>query len=76
DLRLRPLPYRSLQLGLCGEAARRSADEWTVAIRDVTPLAHRIHALVNRGDPDSAARLLPRERPYPVADELLAHLRG
>lgn len=42
DLRLQPLPYRSLQLGLAGEAARRYADEWTVAIRDVTPLAHEI----------------------------------
>ncbi|KIA59465.1 DUF4291 domain-containing protein, partial [Nocardia vulneris] len=31
DLSLRPLPHRSLQLGLSGEAARRYADEWTVA---------------------------------------------
>ncbi|MDL5203488.1 DUF4291 domain-containing protein [Streptomyces sp. ALI-76-A] len=76
DLRLRALPYRSLQLGLSGEAVRRYADEWTVAIRDVTPLAHEIRALVGGGDLDSAARLLPRERPYPLAEELLAHLRG
>ncbi|MDL2078354.1 DUF4291 domain-containing protein [Streptomyces sp. GXMU-J15] len=76
NLRLQPLPYRSLQLGLSGEAARRYADEWTVSIRDVTPLAHEIHALVRAGDLDSAARLLPEERPYPVDEELLAHLRG
>ncbi|WP_190012898.1 DUF4291 domain-containing protein [Streptomyces lucensis] len=76
DLRLRPLPYRSLQLGLSGEAARRYADEWTVGIRDVTPLAHEIRALVAAGDLDSAAGLLPREPPYPDGDELLAHLRG
>ncbi|MEU7424158.1 DUF4291 domain-containing protein [Streptomyces sp. NPDC040750] len=76
DLRLRPLPYRSLQLGLAGEAARRYADEWTVAIRDVTPLAHEIHALVAAGDLDSAARLLPPERPYTIAGEPLAHLEG
>lgn len=75
DLHLAPLPYRSLQLGLSGEASRHYADEWTIAIRDVTPLAHEIHALVDGGDLDSA-RLLPRERPYPVEDELLAHLRG
>ncbi|MEU8148617.1 DUF4291 domain-containing protein [Nonomuraea sp. NPDC048901] len=75
-LRLQPLPYRSLQLGLSGEAVRRYADEWTVAIRDMTPLAHEIHALVSGGDLDSAARLLPQERSYPVGDELLAHLRG
>ncbi|WP_028809512.1 DUF4291 domain-containing protein [Streptomyces sp. 351MFTsu5.1] len=76
DLLLQPLPYRSLQLGLSGEAARRYADEWTVSIRDVTPLAHEIHALVGSGDLGSAARLLPQERPYPVEDEVLAPLRG
>ena len=75
DLRLQPRPYRSLQLGLSGEAVRRYGDEWTVAIRDVTPLAHEIHALVNGGQLGPAARLLPRERPYPVDDGLLAHLR-
>ena len=75
-LQLQPLPYRSLQLGLSSEAARRYADEWTVAIRGVTALAHEIHALVSCGDLDSAARLLPQERPYPIGDELLAHLRG
>ncbi|MCZ4605177.1 DUF4291 domain-containing protein [Streptomyces sp. Lzd4kr] len=76
DLHLQPLPYRSLQLGLSGEAVRRYADEWTVSIRDVTPLAHEIHALVNGGDLDSATRLLPQERAYPTGGELLAHLRG
>ncbi len=76
DLHLHPLPYRSLQLGLSAEAARRSADEWTVTISDATPLAHEIQALVSDGDLDSAARLLPQERPYPVPDEFLAHLRN
>ncbi|MFF7274331.1 DUF4291 family protein [Streptomyces griseorubiginosus] len=76
NLRLQPLPYRSLQLGLSGEAVRRYADEWTVAIRDVTPLAREIQALVHSGDLDSAARALPQERAYPMEDELLDHLRG
>ncbi|MFI1162463.1 DUF4291 domain-containing protein [Streptomyces sp. NPDC020801] len=76
DLHLQPLPYRSLQLGLSGEAAGRYADEWTVAIRDVTPLAQEIQVLVSGGDLDSAAGLLPRERPYPIGDDLLAHLCG
>ncbi|MFJ5261222.1 DUF4291 domain-containing protein [Streptomyces sp. NPDC088387] len=76
DLRLQPLRYRALQLGLSGETVRRYADEWTVGIRDVTPLAHRVHALVTRGKLDEAADLLPRERPYPVTGDLLAHLKG
>ncbi|MCX5423271.1 DUF4291 domain-containing protein [Streptomyces sp. NBC_00078] len=76
DLHLQPLPYRSLQLGLSGEAALRYADEWTVAIRDVTPLAREIHGLVSGGDLASASRLLPQERPYPVGEEFLAHVCG
>jgi hypothetical protein len=63
DLDLRPLPYRSLQMGLRGEAARRYADEWIVNTRDVTGLARRVHALMLAGDRDGAAALLPQERP-------------
>jgi hypothetical protein len=76
DLHLRPLPHRSLQLGLAKEAARRYADEWTVSITDVTPLARTIHALVREGDLARAQEHLPAERPYPDQDELLAHLRS
>ncbi|MFE9402761.1 DUF4291 domain-containing protein [Streptomyces sp. NPDC006530] len=65
DLRLQALPYRSLQLGLAGEAVRRYADEWVVDIRDVTPLAQRVHALVRDGQLDAARALLPAERVYP-----------
>jgi hypothetical protein len=74
DLHLQPLPHRSLQLGLAGEAARLYADEWIVSIADVTPLAHTIHAHVRDADLDAARQLLPSERPYPVNDELLNHL--
>ncbi|MEV7403958.1 DUF4291 domain-containing protein [Streptomyces sp. NPDC091267] len=66
DLHLNRLPYRSLQLGLAGDAARRYADEWTVSVRDVTPLAREIHELVRAGRSDEAARLLPAELPYPA----------
>lgn len=75
DLHLNPLEHRSLQLGLSGEASRRYADEWTVAITDVTPLAHEVRDLVRRGDLDEAAALLPEEHPYPAEDEAIAHLR-
>ncbi|MFE5882138.1 DUF4291 domain-containing protein [Streptomyces hydrogenans] len=74
DLRLQPLPHRSLQLGLTGEAARRYADEWIVDVTDVTASAHRIHAHVREGELDAARRLLPDERPYAVREEALAHL--
>ncbi|UED86547.1 DUF4291 domain-containing protein [Streptomyces profundus] len=74
DLLLRPLPYRSLQLGLSGEAVARYADEWIVAIEDITPLAHRVHGLVRDGDLDAARGLLPAEPPCPVDESDLAHL--
>jgi hypothetical protein len=74
NLKLAPLPYRSLQLGLSGEASARYADEWTVSIADVTPLAHEIHGLVRAGDLDAARSLLPEERPYPAGADLIGHL--
>jgi hypothetical protein len=57
SLGLQPLPYRSLQMGLSGEAVDRYVDEWITEMTDVTALARRIHA----GEHD----LLPVERPYP-----------
>ncbi|MFJ7156165.1 DUF4291 domain-containing protein [Streptomyces sp. NPDC101118] len=76
DLRLNALPHRSLQLGLSGSLSRAYADEWTVSIRDVTPLARQVHALVRAGDDTAARALLPEERPYPVPEGGLAHING
>ncbi|MFD9291329.1 DUF4291 domain-containing protein [Streptomyces sp. NPDC060030] len=63
DLHLNTLPYRSLQLGLSGEATRRYADEWLVSVTDVTPLAREVHALVRAGETGRASALLPAEKP-------------
>nr|WP_324615845.1 DUF4291 family protein [Streptomyces puniciscabiei] len=65
-----------MQLGLAGEAAARYADEWVVGIEDVTPPASEVHGLVRAGELAGATGLLPEERPYPVADGVLAHLRA
>ncbi|GAA0246492.1 hypothetical protein GCM10009539_34820 [Cryptosporangium japonicum] len=67
DLHLRPLAHRSLQLGLGREAARRYADEWIVAITDVTALVREIHDLVRRGELSAAAARLPDERPLALS---------
>ncbi|GEC07046.1 hypothetical protein SSP24_47010 [Streptomyces spinoverrucosus] len=74
DLHLTPLPHRSLQLGLAGEAAARYADEWIVGIEDVTPLTREVHGLVRAGELARAGELLPNERPYPLDHDALAHL--
>ncbi|MFM9615347.1 DUF4291 domain-containing protein [Streptomyces niveiscabiei] len=75
NLRLAPLPHRSLQLGLAGEATERYADDWIVGIEDVTGLAKKVHAHVRAGELDAAASLLPEERPYEMDETALAHLR-
>jgi hypothetical protein len=67
DLQLAPLPYRSLQVGLSGQALERYVNEWIQQITEVTALAHAIHGLVCAGELGKARELLPRERPYPAA---------
>jgi uncharacterized protein DUF4291 len=74
SLRLGPLPYRSLQVGLSGEAVTRYVDEWTVSITDVTEVAHRIRDLLRAGDEANATALLPPKRPYPLPLEIGAAL--
>lgn len=74
DLYLQPLPYRSLQLGLSGEAAAAYADEWITAVRDVTPLVRTVHDLARQERMAEATSLLPAELAYPAPDGLLGHL--
>ncbi|MFI6357142.1 DUF4291 family protein [Streptomyces sp. NPDC050743] len=63
DPRHSPLPYRSLRLGLAGEAAARYADEWIGGIEDVTAPATEVHDLVRAREPERATRALREERP-------------
>jgi hypothetical protein len=64
------LPRRAIQVGLSGPAVGHYLDEWIVAIRDVTALAHRVEALARSGRPGEAGQLVPVERVYPVAPGL------
>ena len=66
SLHLRPLPYRSLQVGLSGEAVDRYVEAWTVALTDINPVIHRIRDLLRAGDEQAAQAQLPVERPYPL----------
>jgi hypothetical protein len=74
DLRLQPQSWRSLQIGLSGQAVHQYLDDWITGVTDATPLAHRIHALTLAGDTASAAGLLPVERPYPLPEPLAVRL--
>ena len=70
SLHLQTLPYRSLQVGLSGEAVDRYVDEWTVAINDITRTVHRIRDLLRAGDHREAAAHLPAEQVYPLPEQL------
>lgn len=65
SLKLDPLPHRSIQIGLTGEAVPRYVNEWIQNISEITDLAQEIHALVAQGDIAAAQELLPTERVYP-----------
>lgn len=66
DLRLNPLPYRAIQVGLSGEAVTRYLDDWIVGITDVTQLAADVHKAVRHGNTEAATALLPPEREFPL----------
>lgn len=75
DLLLRPLPYRSLQVGLSGEAAERYTQDWTCSITEITAEARAIQALVAAGRLAEAEAQLPREFIYPLPPAV-RHLIG
>lgn len=68
-----PEPRRAIQLGLRGAALARFADEWLLAVEDVTPQvrAQRAHA---RSPFDRLC--VPAEQVYPVADAEVAARLG
>jgi hypothetical protein len=74
SIRLAPLPYRSLQVGLSGEAADRYVDEWTLGVADVTASVRAIHELVRAGEEEAATARLPPERPYPLPASIGQHI--
>ncbi|WP_434739352.1 DUF4291 domain-containing protein [Micromonospora sp. SH-82] len=73
-LRLGALPYRSLQVGLSGEAVDRYVDEWIVDVTDITPTVERIRDLLRDGGEAAAAVHLPVEDVYPLPGKIAAGL--
>lgn len=74
SLGLERLEYRSIQIGLSGEAVHRYVDEWILRIEDITDRVREIHALVSAGDMSSASACLPEERPYPTPEDIVERL--
>jgi hypothetical protein len=74
SLLLRPLPWRSIQIGLSGEAATKYVHEWITSITDITPLAERMHRHVSSGDVSAAQAEMPAERVYPLRVSISARI--
>jgi hypothetical protein len=64
DIYLRPLDYRSIQIGLSKEAIDLYATQWIRRITDVSALALAAYRLVQEQKLDEAVSMLPREKPY------------
>ncbi len=54
----------SIQVGLSRAIIEKFVQEWTLSIEDLTPLARRMHTLLQAGQAEKARRLLPPEREY------------
>jgi hypothetical protein len=69
------LEHRSIQVGLSRNIVERYVDEWTVEIRDLSPIVTKISGLLKAGQVDKAKRLLPAEKTYSL-DPAIARLIG
>lgn len=70
SLFLEPLPWRSVQIGLSGEAASLYVHEWITGLTDITATAHEIRDLMRAGEYETARDRLPAEQPYELPGEL------
>jgi hypothetical protein len=70
------LNYRTIQVGLSGPAVNLYVDEWITSITDITLLAREVHGLVEAGELEAASALLPRERAYPISEDLKRNICG
>lgn len=67
SISLQALPWRSIQIGLSGEAVIKYLHEWIVSIIDVTAVAHELHALVTLKKYQEAQSILPLEEPFEIS---------
>lgn len=70
DIYLHNLAYRSIQIGLEGEAVERYVEDWIVSIEDITSFCINIHSLIRHKHVAEAKELLPQEEVYLLSDEI------
>lgn len=69
-LRGAKLPERSIQVGISRYLIEEYNDEWIEEIVDMTPLTKKINQLRKVGKYKEAKRLLPKERVFPLPEEI------
>jgi len=74
-LRGKRLSARSIQVGLSRHIIEKYVNDWTIEIRDQTPLVHKIYGLLQAGHEARARQFLPPERVYTL-DRVLANRIG
>ncbi|MRH87429.1 DUF4291 family protein [Nocardia sp. SYP-A9097] len=74
SLRDAKLDHRSIQVGLSRHIIESYVQDWTLEIRDLTPLVHKMSAHLRAGHAERAKALLPPERPYPLSTELAGRI--
>jgi hypothetical protein len=74
DIRGKPQERRAIQVGLSRAIIARYVNDWTVEIRNITPLVHSLRALLDEGRSAEAQQRLPHERQYPVSEAITRRL--
>lgn len=69
-LRGKSLSINSIQVGLSRHIIEQYVNEWTLEIQDRTPLARKIHGLLQEGQEAKAKGFLPKERVYSLRQAL------
>lgn len=68
------LDYRSIQVGISRHLIEMYNTDWIVDITDYTPLALKIYNYRKNGEYDKAKRFLPKEKIYPVSEDIMKRL--
>lgn len=70
DVNLDRLDYRSIQIGLSGEASYRYVKQWIKGITDLTDFVTRIRSQLDTSTPEAVLKELPNELVYPLRADL------
>ncbi len=74
DIWLHKLDYRSIQIGLSGEAVQQYVNHWVVEITEITPLCKEIQAALKDKGAALTMNMVPDEKAYPLPESIAANV--